>query len=67
MTALRVAAMSLRAPQYVIARAAVAVSSLGSALAIAMMVGSGGTPPFAALLGPDWCYYSLIYFTFIHT
>ena len=29
-----------------------AVSSLGSALAIAMMVGGGGTPPLAALLGP---------------
>ena len=35
-------------------RGAVAVSSLGSALAIAMMVGGGGAPPLAAWLGPDW-------------
>jgi len=40
---------------HVNAGAAVALSSLGSALAIAMMVvGHGGTPPLAALLGPDW-------------
>eukprot|EP00964_Phaeocystis_antarctica_P094291 scaffold61036_cov47-Phaeocystis_antarctica.AAC.1 len=31
-------------------------SSPGSAVAIAMMVGGGRTPPFAALLGPDWRY-----------
>eukprot|EP00964_Phaeocystis_antarctica_P104682 scaffold69795_cov58-Phaeocystis_antarctica.AAC.3 len=30
------------------------MSSPGSALVIAMMVGRGGTPLFAALLGPDW-------------
>ena len=39
---------------HVIAGAAVVVSSLGSALAIAMMVGGGGAPPLAAWLGPDW-------------
>ena len=36
------------------AGAAVAVSSLGNALAIAMMVGGGGAPPLAAWLGTDW-------------
>ena len=36
------------------AGAAVAVSRLGSALAIAMIVGGSGTPPLAACLGPDW-------------
>jgi len=30
------------------------LSSLGSALGIAMMVGGGGAPPLAAWLGPDW-------------
>jgi len=30
------------------------MSSLGSAVAIAMMVGGGGAPPLAAWLGPDW-------------
>jgi hypothetical protein len=30
------------------------MGSLGSALAIAMMVGGGGAPPLAAWLGPDW-------------
>ena len=39
---------------HVIAGAAAAMSSLGSALAIAMMVGGGGVPPLAAWLGPDW-------------
>jgi hypothetical protein len=39
---------------HVIAGAAVAMRSLGSAVAIAMMVGGGGAPPLAALLGPDW-------------
>jgi hypothetical protein len=34
------------------AGAAVAVSSLGSALAIDMMVGGGAAPPLAAWLGP---------------
>ena len=38
---------------HVIAGAAVAMSSLGSALAIAMMVGGDGAPPLAAWLGPD--------------
>ena len=39
---------------HVIAGAAAAMSSLGSAVAIAMMVGGGGAPPLAAWLGPDW-------------
>ena len=39
---------------HVNAGAAVALSSLESALAIAMIVGGGGTPPLAALLGPGW-------------
>jgi len=39
---------------HVISGAAVAASSPGSAVAIAMMVGGGRTPPFAAWLGPDW-------------
>ena len=30
------------------------MSSLGSALAIAMMLGGGGTPPFAVLFGTYW-------------
>ena len=36
------------------AGAAVDVSRLGSALAVAMMVSSSGTPPLAACLNPDW-------------
>ena len=39
---------------HVIAGAAAAMSSLGSAVAIAMMVGGGGAPPLAAWLGTDW-------------
>jgi hypothetical protein len=42
--------MTTLSGSHVIAGAAVAVSSLASALAIAMMVGGGGTPPLAALL-----------------
>ena len=38
---------------HVIAGAAVAMSSLGSAVPIAMMVGGGGAPPLAAWLGPS--------------
>ena len=37
-----------------IAGAAVAMSSLGSAVGIAMMVGGRGAPLLAAWLGPDW-------------
>ena len=39
---------------HVIAGAAVAMSSLGSAVGIAMMVGGRGAPLLAAWLGPDW-------------
>jgi hypothetical protein len=46
--------MTTLSGNHVIAGAAVALSSLGSALAIAMVVGAGGgAPPLAALLGPD--------------
>ena len=40
--------MTTLSGSHVIAGAAVAVSSLASALAIAMMVGGGGAPPLAA-------------------
>eukprot|EP00964_Phaeocystis_antarctica_P039175 scaffold22407_cov33-Phaeocystis_antarctica.AAC.2 len=43
-----------RGGSHVVSGAAVAASSPGSAVAIAMMVGGGRTPPFAAWLGPDW-------------
>ena len=39
---------------HVIAGAAVAMSSLGSVLAIVMMMGGRGAPLLAAWLGPDW-------------
>ena len=39
---------------HVIAGAAVAMSSLGSAVGIAMMGGGRGAPPLAAWLGPNW-------------
>ena len=39
---------------HVIAGAAAAMSSLGSAVGIAMMVGGRGAPLLAAWLGPDW-------------
>ena len=39
---------------HIIAGAAAAMSSLGSAVGKAMMVGGGGAPPLAAWLGPDW-------------
>jgi len=46
--------MTTLSGSHVIAGAAVAMSSLGSAVAIAMMVGGGGAPLLAAWLGPDW-------------
>ena len=46
--------MATLSGSHAIAGAAVAVSSLGSVLAIAMVVGGGGTPPFAVLFGTDW-------------
>jgi hypothetical protein len=51
---LSLSTMTTLSGSHVIAGATVAMSSLGSAQAIAMMVGGGGAPPLAAWLGPDW-------------
>ena len=45
--------MTTLSGSHVIAGAEAAMSSLGSALVTAMMVGGGGAPPLAAWLGPD--------------
>jgi len=52
--ALSLSTLTTLSGSHVIAGAAAAMSSLGSALAIAMMVGGGGAPPLAAWLGTDW-------------
>ena len=53
-TSIDVDPMTTLSGSRVIAGAAVAMSSLRSALAIAMMLGGGGTRPFAVLFGTDW-------------
>ena len=47
MSPLSLSTIATLSGSHVIAGAAAAMSSLGSALAIAMMVGGGGAPPFA--------------------
>ena len=51
---LSLSTMTTLSGSHVIAGAAVAMSSLGSAVGIAMMMGGGGAPLLAAWLGPDW-------------